>query len=326
MKKLVFLLLLPLTAYGSIYYPVEFEYTQTRLVDQLNVVTGSQGDPRVVLSIPVKDVRKGDVFNVSGSAEGTNDTGHNFSWVCRIVAGETIDTHGHSTTGIIADISAGGGRNITPEMHHDPAVKTGMWIADGNYDEAFLNFWCKAASSVAVSGDKATLDSSKAHFQLTRYRKGTVWGGLPDPIPTTTVTQAPGTPSPSGTAFRDTLATSVVAGDSFVQTHSVSVDFADETAVIDLTAYVRSSTVSSSATNRLIQYKIKRDGVEIGSGSVGRVLHTSSANSAPSYASLVWRGVDTPGAGTHTYTVEFSSSSSVVNVVMEQGSLLEVTK
>jgi len=141
-----------------------------RLVDEVPVNTGANEVWTPVLRLRFDNISTDEMFMVSGSVEGTNDTGHSINLVAKIVVNSNYDDEPGDNGAFV--ISAGGGGNTSTARHHELLLRPAIWVPGQNYGQRNITLMVRGVSSAAQQGDVATLTSAPAELKVLRFYQG----------------------------------------------------------------------------------------------------------------------------------------------------------
>jgi len=138
--------------------------TTERLRNDLDVNLGANEQWQPVYKIRLDNLSSSQVYIISGSLEYTNDTGHSVNVVTKIVVNSSYDDEPDENGAFI--ISAGGGPNTPPDVHHQLLVRPSYWIPSQYYGARNITLMARAVSSAAVTGDIVTLTSAPGELKI----------------------------------------------------------------------------------------------------------------------------------------------------------------
>jgi hypothetical protein len=125
----------------------------------------SDSSKRVLFSHRVLNLKAGDVIQVLGESQITNDLGYNVM----VKKGVRLGSFEDDVNG--KEITEYNGDNITPAIHHKIYPVNGMYVLPRDYDEAYINWIFYAASTGAQSGHTVKVDNDTGRFNLIVFRK-----------------------------------------------------------------------------------------------------------------------------------------------------------
>lgn len=121
---------------------------------------------QVVYSLPVADIRDGDVIVALAEAEATNPHSYN-----AFVSGWLLLTDDPGAVNGI-EISENSGFNITPQMHHGIVTKVGSVRPVGtDLGDRHVNVVMRAAASQAQEGDTLLVEQDYGRLTVLRWRR-----------------------------------------------------------------------------------------------------------------------------------------------------------
>lgn len=139
-----------------------------RLRDDVPVYTGQNSKWFPVLRIRLDNLDTNELFDIMGSVEITNDTGHQVNCVAKIVVNSNYDDEPGENGAFI--ISAGGGGNTSTNRHHELLLRPANWIPDQYYGARNITLMVRAVSSAAQSGDEISLTSAPCELTVKRFK------------------------------------------------------------------------------------------------------------------------------------------------------------
>lgn len=104
---------------------------------------------RVVQSVKLDTLRAGDVLIVHGDIEATNDCGYNVALGTYIILAPTDTSIARSTDAVL---SPAAGFNISANMHHGLASRSGALVITRDIPDAHINLVAYSQSSVLTCG------------------------------------------------------------------------------------------------------------------------------------------------------------------------------
>lgn len=136
-----------------------------------NVPVGSGQNQKwyAVLRIRLDNLNVNELFDVMGSIEVTNDTGHSVSCVARLVVNSNYDDEPPDNNAFF--IGAGGGGNVSPTRHHELLLRPVVWIPTQYYGARNITLMVRAVSSAAQEGDTVSFTSAPCELVIKRFKE-----------------------------------------------------------------------------------------------------------------------------------------------------------
>lgn len=142
-------------------------------VERYDTIPITAGSPYTILAPIVAQVGPqsggiltGDIFIVISEFQVTTPYNYNVHLAGALRIATTTATG--SSNG--ADIGEGNGQNFNREEHHFTIRKSGMWVADKDYDSQYIRLDIHAASSAAASGDRLVVNQDYGFMHVLQLR------------------------------------------------------------------------------------------------------------------------------------------------------------
>lgn len=112
----------------------------------------------VVYSVPIANIKAGDVLRITSEMEATNNNQFNVMIGSSIVLADSP----YVVKGTLID--AANAYNITPGMHHGIVTKARNWQAQSSYSNKYLNLVAWAASVNSILGQVLIIEQRYGHL------------------------------------------------------------------------------------------------------------------------------------------------------------------